>query len=107
MTYAVLSGVTFGLCLAAAALLLRSYRRSRDRLFLLFAIPFFILGVNQLVLGILNRPEADLPFAHLPRLISFLFIIAAIVDKNRAVRRRTKLRLVHDKEPERPRRARL
>ena len=101
MSYAVLSGVIFALCLVAATLFLRSFGRTRDRLFALFAASFCIFAVNQLVLGLLNRPEADLPLAHLPRLISSLLIIVAIADKNRsAAKAGPTLRLVHDRRPQ-------
>ena len=104
--YALFSGVTFSLCLVASTFFLRAFSRKRDLLFALFAAAFFIVGVSQLALGFLNKPEADLPFAYLPRLVSSFLIIVAIVGKNRTSRKSdTKLRLVYGTAPDHRRRA--
>ncbi len=91
--YPLMCGLMSALCFVAAVLFLRAYRRTRDRLFAIFAIAFPILGLSQLYLGIFNQPEVDYPPAYIPRLLTFALILIAIVDKNRGVRRRT-LRLV-------------
>ena len=63
---------------------LRFWRDARDRLFLLFALAFFLLAVQRVVLALMAAsPEATVPVYGL-RLLAFLVIIAAIVDKNRS-----------------------
>lgn len=88
MIYALLSGVVAALTLVIIMAFLRSYQRTRDRFFAYFAAAFCIFGVTQLALGITNTPELNRPFAYIPRLVSFLLILAAIWDKNRAIRAR-------------------
>ena len=63
---------------------LRFWRDTRDRLFLAFAVAFAILAVQRVALAVVaHAPEAAVPLYGL-RLLGFLLIIAAIVDKNRA-----------------------
>lgn len=72
----------------AALLFARFYRRSSDRLFLMFAIAFLILGADSIVSTLVNRvmptPESygDHPTYYVVRLLAFLFIIIGILDKN-------------------------
>ena len=60
------------------------FRRSRDRLFLFFGIAFLILGLSRLAFAAFNADhEAEnVPF-YIVRLIAYLLILWAIVDKNR------------------------
>lgn len=98
--YALTSGIFATLCLVSAALFLHSFKRTHDRLFVFFAAAFVVLGFSQLALGLLDRPEADLPLVYVPRLISALLIVAAIVDKNRATRKKgAALRLLRGGKP--------
>lgn len=61
----------------------RFWRTSGNRLFLLFAIAFFLLTIERIVL-ILENPENEFtPYIYTIRLAAFLVIIAAIVDQNR------------------------
>lgn len=67
---------------------LRFHRRTRERLFAIFASAFFVLALERVVLSIVD-PHAEIrPYVYLIRLAAFLLIIIAIVDKNRAVRPR-------------------
>ena len=72
--------------LIAGLFFLRFWRDTRDRLFLIFAIAFVILGGQRLAL-VLTRDmlETDTGL-YLIRLFGFLLILAAIVDKNRVGR---------------------
>ncbi|HEV2147701.1 MAG TPA: DUF5985 family protein [Longimicrobiaceae bacterium] len=62
----------------------RFWKDTADRLFLIFGLAFTLLAVQRTMLTLL----ADTPSAHIYlyviRLLAFLLIIAAIVDKNRA-----------------------
>ena len=68
----------------AGLFFLRFWRKTRDRLFLIFAAAFWILGTNWLVLAITRHDEAHW---YSLRLIAFILIIVGIVDKNRSRRR--------------------
>jgi uncharacterized membrane protein HdeD (DUF308 family) len=70
----------------AGLFFLRFWREGRDRFFLLFALSFFVEGGNRIVQALLPKPQEGSPAIYLVRLISFLLIIAAIIDKNRSAR---------------------
>jgi uncharacterized membrane protein HdeD (DUF308 family) len=69
--------------LVAALFFLRFWRQTRDRLFLFFALSFFVEGINRVVLGLVGQPNESQPFFYLVRLFSFVLIVIAILDKNR------------------------
>lgn len=86
--YQFLSGALTILSFTAALFFAISWRRSGDRFFFIFALAFALLGGERLILGVLNLPESPLLSIYLIRLIGFLLIIIAIVDKNRSTLRR-------------------
>jgi hypothetical protein len=63
---------------------LRFWRETRDRLFLIFAIAFWILGGQRLALVLTGQTAETGTGLYLVRLFAFLLILAAIIDKNRA-----------------------
>ena len=71
-------------CLTISLFFLRFWRKTRDRFFLFFAASFFAEGLNRAVFGLTHFPSEAEPFFFLVRLFSFILIIIAIVDKNRA-----------------------
>lgn len=71
-------------CLVAGMFFLRFWSRSRDRFFLLFATSFFVEAGNRAALAVDPMPNDGSPVYYGVRLLSFLLILAAIVDKNRA-----------------------
>lgn len=62
---------------------LRFWRRTQDRFFLFFALAFWILGLNWLMLAIEKQEETRTVFYGL-RLVAFALILWAIWEKNRA-----------------------
>jgi hypothetical protein len=68
--------------LVAALFFLRFWRDTKDRLFLFFSISFFVEGLNRFALAMVSDPNEDQPFFYVVRFLSFLLIIAAILDKN-------------------------
>jgi hypothetical protein len=86
--YQLITGMLTILSLVAALFFAMSWRRTDDRFFLIFALAFTLLGIERLLLGILNLPESPLLSIYVIRLIAFLLIIIAIVDKNRSALRR-------------------
>jgi hypothetical protein len=79
----VLAGAIAALSLIAALFFLRFWRRTGDRLFLLFATAFAIDGVSRLVVAAIHLPDEFEPYSYVPRLVTFALIIAAVGLKNR------------------------
>jgi uncharacterized membrane protein HdeD (DUF308 family) len=63
---------------------LRFWKKTRDRFFLFFAIAFSLEGVNRILLGLSYNTNENEPIYYLVRLLAFVLILIAIVDKNRA-----------------------
>ena len=72
-------------CLVAGLFFLRFWRKTRDRLFLMFAIAFWILGSNWLALAWIEQEEQK-TILYAVRLVAFVLILVAIIDKNRSTR---------------------
>ena len=62
---------------------LRFWKKTRDRFFLFFAVAFILEGVNRVLLGLNQASSENEPVLYLVRLLSFVLILIAIVDKNR------------------------
>lgn len=62
--------------------------RTGDRLFTLFASGFLILAAQRLVLTVVGEWGRETVWLYGLRLLAFVIIVYAIVDKNRAVPRR-------------------
>jgi hypothetical protein len=67
---------------------LHFWRRTSDRLFFNFALAFGLLALNQLVVFILGADDARGNYAYILRVLGFILILVAIVDKNLFGRRR-------------------
>ena len=79
-----LSGaVAFGF-LVCGLFFLRFWRRTRDPLFMAFALAFALLGTGQAVLALANIPTEERGSLFLIRLSAFALILFAILRKNRA-----------------------
>jgi hypothetical protein len=76
-----LGAVAMGMTVASL-FFLRYWRESRDRLFAWFALAFFILVINRLVLAFPGESNEISIVPYLGRLLAFGVIIGAIVDKN-------------------------
>jgi hypothetical protein len=68
---------------ACALFFLRFWRRTREELFLAFALAFLLLGVGQTVLALASIPTEERGSLYLLRLAGFLLILIAIYRKNR------------------------
>lgn len=83
-----LSGALMMSALVASLIFLRYWKRSRDRLFLWFSIAFAMLGVQRIALVVSAHVEEQKVMGlYLIRLLAFLLILAAIIDKNRTASR--------------------
>jgi hypothetical protein len=77
-----LSGaVTMGFAVGAL-FFLRFWRKSRERLFLVFAIAFSLLALNQALIAGLDVVNEAYSWIYAIRVLAFILIIGAIIDKN-------------------------
>jgi peptidoglycan/LPS O-acetylase OafA/YrhL len=81
-----LNGVAAAGSLAVGLFFLRLWRETRDRFFALFGVAFWMLALNGIVLLWAVPADEHRHYFYLIRLLAFLLIIAAIVDKNRSAR---------------------
>jgi hypothetical protein len=82
-------GAAVAICCVIGLIFLRFWRKSKDRLFLSFAISFWLLGVNWFALAVVREDEPHTTL-YLVRLVAFAVLLAGIWDKNR-VRPESKL----------------
>lgn len=83
MLYDFLAGAValgFGVC---ALFFLSYWKRTREELFLAFALAFILLGLGQTVLALADIPTEERGSVYLLRLAAFLLILMAIWRKNR------------------------
>lgn len=72
-------------CAVVGLFFLRFWRKTHDRLFAMFAIAFWVLGLNWLALAVASQDEVRTAL-YFVRMLAFLLILFAIIDKNRAPR---------------------
>jgi hypothetical protein len=72
-------------CAVSGVFFLRFWRKTRDRLFVIFAVAFWLLGVNWLLLALVSRDEVQTVF-YVVRLLAFILILLGIIEKNRPAR---------------------
>ena len=65
----------------AALFFLKFYFRTRDRLFVLFCVALLMLGSTRVWMALLDEPNESHSL-YLLRLLAYLVILGAIVDKN-------------------------
>jgi hypothetical protein len=80
---AFLLGVIFLGCSVAGLFFLRFFRATRDRLFAGFAVAFFLMAANQVAFLVIDERGGPRLIAYVSRLLSFVVILWAILDKNR------------------------
>ena len=78
-----LSGaITFGF-IVAGLFFLRFWKRTRESLFVAFALAFWLLGLNQALLIFTDIPVEERSWLYLLRLAAFSLILISIWRKNR------------------------
>lgn len=82
-----ISGMILMGYLVGGIFFLRFWRDSRDRLFLMFGIAFFLLALQRLGLYLNHSSHESSTGWYFVRLAAFLLILLAIVDKNRGRKR--------------------
>jgi hypothetical protein len=78
-----ISGAIIMAYLVAGLYFLRFWKESADRLFMIFGIAFWVLGGQRILLFALAGNDQAHPFIYGVRLLAFLLILGAILDKNR------------------------
>ena len=81
--YDFLSGAVALGFFVCALFFLRFWRRTRDQLFLAFALAFGLLGLGQTIIALASIPTEEKSSLYLIRLAAFALIIFAILRKNR------------------------
>lgn len=71
----------------AALFFLRFWRAARDRFFLYFALSFAIEGAHRIYSALMFEAAEDSPLHYLVRLLAYLLILWAILEKNLPRRR--------------------
>lgn len=80
---AFLNGMLAAACFVAALFFAKFWRSTRDAFFALFAGAFGSLGLCWTVLALTDPRAESRPYVYLLRLVGFLLILVAIVQKNR------------------------
>ena len=70
----------------AGLFFLRFWKRTRDRLFAIFACSFWVLAAQRIGLAAATYHNFDTTWLYGLRLLAFMLILFAIIDKNRAAR---------------------
>ena len=78
-----ISGALVAGYFVVALFFLRFWKKTGDRLFILFSTAFGVLAIQRLALALTTGTTEDVLPLYVVRLIAFLIILAAIVDKNR------------------------
>lgn len=78
-----LSGMFSALAFVVSLFFLRFYVRTHDRLFICFSLAFLLLGVERVMISILEISNENVGLVILMRLVSLSLILGAIIDKNR------------------------
>jgi hypothetical protein len=73
-------------CWAIGLVYLRFFLKVRDRLFAILAGAFWLLAMERVLLAFVAMDREDRPLVYLIRLLAFVLIIAAVLDKNRVPR---------------------
>jgi hypothetical protein len=84
--YDFLSGAAALAFFACSLFFIRFWRRTREQLFLAFALSFALLGLGQSVIALAQVPTEEKGALYLIRLLAFLLILFAIYRKNRPSR---------------------
>jgi hypothetical protein len=77
-------GATAMGCWAVGLIFFRSWRLTDDRFFSLFGAAFWLLAVHWFALAAVGAVDETRHYFYAVRLLGFLLVIVAIVDKNRA-----------------------
>ena len=81
-TLSMLSGAIIMGFFAIGLFFIQFWRQSRDSLFIMFALAFWVFGVERFVIHLIS-PEYELrPLVYLTRIVGYVLIVIGIVYKN-------------------------
>ena len=69
---------------AVGLIFFRSWRQTRDRLFALFGAAFWVLCAHWIALAMVEPATETRYYFYVIRLLAFILVLAAILDKNRS-----------------------
>lgn len=78
-----IAGATAMASLVAALFFLRYWKETRDRFFAFFALAFLVFALSRAGLAFIDEATEGRTFLYLIRLLAFVLILIAIIDKNR------------------------
>jgi len=81
------AGATLMAYAVAGSFFLRFWKQTGDRFFAIFGASFLLLGLQRLLVSLTPQDYENLPYLYILRLLAYIFILVAIVDKNRARQR--------------------
>lgn len=81
-SYYFLSGAMMTACYVICLFFIRFWKHTKDRIFAFFSFSFFLLGLERFILGHFVLPTESQPFIYFIRLLAFVLIAVAIIDKN-------------------------
>ena len=81
MTLFLAGAVTIAYIIGAVHFL-RFWRKTSDRLFVSFASAFLLFALNQFIVSVLWAADERNSYAYILRILGFVLILFAIVDKN-------------------------
>jgi hypothetical protein len=73
-------------CFTASLFFLKFWKSTKDRFFLFFAVSFAMEGGGRLIMGLTEYSDETEPLLYLIRLLAYMLILFAIIDKNRKVK---------------------
>jgi hypothetical protein len=77
-----LSGAVTLAYIVATVCFVRFWRKTSDRFFLSFALAFGLFALNQLLVSALGAGDERSHYVYILRVLGFVLILVAIVDKN-------------------------
>jgi len=80
--YVFLNGVSAGASVIAGMLFLRFWRDTGERLFIWFALAFWMFALNWSAVSLFPTVDEARYLHYVPRLLGFVLILVAIAEKN-------------------------
>lgn len=82
-----MSGAIVAASFAIGLYFLRFWRQTGDRFFVLFSAAFWTFGSDRIAQALTHRGDESRTYIYLVRLLAFVLILIAILDKNRSSER--------------------
>ncbi len=84
-----LAGALTSSHLIAAVFFLRFWKKTHDGLFLQFSLAFLLFALNQIASSILELDSERVGYTYILRVLGYIVILVAIVEKNRRAARKS------------------